>query len=311
MSTHTTPVASPVENINLPVENINLPVENVVEPPAPKKRGRKPKDPNAEPQSKKTTVKKSKDPNAEPKPKKTTTKKTKKTVEPAPVEKISGEEPVEKISGEEPVEKISGEESVEKISGEEPVEKISGEEPVEKISGEEPVEKISGEEPAKKNKPLSAKHAKFIHYSFYLLEQLNLQGANIDPDVFYNAAHIFDTTPNQASFVDDFINNSKTHTNRFKDLLKSRKKSNKPNKPTKSKKSKNSNNNDLVNDLVLLAQHNNDNDNHNDNHNLLQVSEFVHNNSQFLIDNDNNIYHFTKHTCIGKLNTDNNTPHLF
>jgi hypothetical protein len=254
MSTQITPVVSPVE---------------VVAPPAPKKRGRKPKDPNAE-----------------PKPKKTTTKKSKKIIE-----KTSGEEPLEKTSGEEPLEKTSGEEPAEKTSDEEPAEKTSGEEPAEKTSGEEPAEKTSAEKPAK-SKPLSAKHAKFIHFSFFLLEQLNLQGLNIDPDLFYNAAHIFDTPDNQTSFIDNFLNNSKTFANRIKLLLKS-----KPNHKSKSK-SKSKSNNDIVNHLVDLAQNNN-----NDN---LEVSEFIHNNIQYLIDNDNNIYHFKLHHCIGKLDHNNN-----
>ena len=256
MSTQITPVVSPVE---------------VVAPPAPKKRGRKPKDPNAEPKSKKTTTKKSK----------------------KVVEKASGEEPVEKISGQEPVEKISGEEPVEKISGQEPVEKTSGEEPVEKISGEEPAEKTSAEKPAK-SKPLSAKHAKFIHFSFFLLEHLNLQGLNIDHDLFYNAAHIFDTPDNQTSFIDNFINSSKTTSNRIKLLLKSKSKP----KSKSNSKPKSNNDNDIVNHLVDLAQNN-----HNDN---LPVSEFIHNNIQYLIDNDNNIYHFKLHHCIGKLDHNHN-----
>ena len=248
MSTHTTPVASPVENIA---------------PPAPKKRGRKPKDPNAEPKP--------------TKPKKTTTTKTttKKSI------KI-----IEKTSGEEPVQKTSGEEPGEKTSGEEPVEKTSGEEPTEKTSGEEPSGKPT------KSKPLSAKHAKFIHFSFFLLEQLNLQGLNIDPDLFYNAAHIFDTPDNQTSFVDNFINSSKTTSNRIKLLLKSK------SKPKSKSKSKPKSNNDIVNHLVDLAQNNNLE------HELL-VSEFIHNNIQYLIDNDQNIYHFTKHVCIGKLHNNN------
>jgi len=219
MSTQITPVVSPVE---------------VVAPPAPKKRGRKPKDPNAE-----------------PKPKKTTTKKSKKIIE-----------------------------------------KTSGEEPAEKTSGEEPAEKTSAEKPAK-SKPLSAKHAKFIHFSFFLLEQLNLQGLNIDPELFYNAAHIFDTPDNQTSFIDNFLNNSKTFPNRIKLLLKSK------SKPNTKSKSKSKSNNDIVNHLVDLAQNNNDNDN-------LEVSEFIHNNIQYLIDNDNNIYHFKLHHCIGKLDHNNN-----
>jgi len=276
MSTQITPVVSPVE---------------VVAPPAPKKRGRKPKDPNAE-----------------PKPKKTTTKKSKKIIEKTsgeePAEKASGEEPVEKTSGEEPVEKTSGEEPVEKISGQEPAEKTSGEEPVEKISGQEPAEKTSGEEPAEKtsaekpakSKPLSAKHAKFIHFSFFLLEHLNLQGLNIDHDLFYNAAHIFDTPDNQTSFIDNFINSSKTTSNRIKLLLKSKSKS-KP-KSKSNSKPKSNNDNDIVNHLVDLAQNN-----HNDN---LPVSEFIHNNIQYLIDNDNNIYHFKLHHCIGKLDHNHN-----
>ena len=244
MSTQITPVVSPAE---------------VVAPPAPKKRGRKPKDPNAEPKSKKTTTKKSK--------------------------KI-----IEKTSGEEPVEKTSGEEPTEKASGEEPVEKTSGEEPAEKASGEEPLEKTSGEKPPK-SKPLSAKHAKFIHFSFFLLEHLNRQGLNIDPDLFYNAAHIFDTPDNQTSFIDNFINSSKTTSNRIKLLLKSK------SKPKS--KPKSHNDNDIVNHLVDLAQNNNNNDN-------LEVSEFIHNNIQYLIDNDNNIYHFKLHHCIGKLDHNNN-----
>ena len=240
MSTQITPVVSPVE---------------VVAPPAPKKRGRKPKDPNAEPN-----------------PKKTTTKKSKKIIE--------------KTSGEEPAEKASGEEPAEKASGEEPAEKASGEEPAEKTSGEKPAEKTSGEKPAK-SKPLSAKHAKFIHFSFFLLEHLNCQGLNIDPDLFYNAAHIFDTPDNQTSFIDNFINSSKTTSNRIKLLLKSK------SKPNPKSKSKPNNDNDIVNHLVDLAQNN-----HNDN---IEVSEFIHNNIQYLIDNDNNIYHFKLHHCIGKL----------
>ena len=236
MSARNTPVVSPLEN--------------VVVPPAPKKRGRKPKDPNAEPKSKNTTTKKSK-----------------------------------KV-----MEKTSGEEPAEKTSGEEPAEKASGEEPAEKASGEEPVEKTSGEKPAK-SKPLSAKHAKFIHFSFFLLEHLNRQGLNIDPDLFYNAAHIFDTPDNQTSFIDNFINSSKTTSNRIKLLLKSK---SKPNPKYKSKsKSKPNNDNDIVNHLVDLAQNN-----HNDN---LEVSEFILNNIQYLIDDDNNIYHFKLHHCIGKL----------
>ena len=69
MSARNTPVVSPLEN--------------VVVPPAPKKRGRKPKDPNAEPKSKKTTTKKSK------------------TV----FEKTSGEEPTKNATHAEPQEK--------------------------------------------------------------------------------------------------------------------------------------------------------------------------------------------------------------
>ena len=245
MSTQITPVVSPVE---------------VIAPPAPKKRGRKPKDPNAE-----------------PKPKKTTTKKSKKIIE--------------KTSGQEPVEKTSDEEPVEKTSGQEPGEKTSDEEPVEKTSDEEPVEKTSPEKPAK-SKPLSAKHAKFIHFSFFLLEHLNLQGLNIDTELFYNAAHIFDTPDNQTSFIDNFLNSSKTTSNRIKLLLKSKSKpKSKPNPKS---------NNDIVNHLVDLAQNN-----HNDNDNLA-VSEFIHNNIQYLIDNDNNIYHFQLHHCIGKLDHNNN-----
>jgi hypothetical protein len=261
MSARNTPVVSPLEN--------------VVVPPAPKKRGRKPKDPNAEPKSKKTTTKKSK-------------KVMEKTSGQEPAEKASGEEPVEKTSGQEPVEKTSGQEPAEKASGEEPVEKTSGQEPAENASGEEPAEKTSGEKPAK-SKPLSAKHAKFIHFSFFLLEHLNRQGLNIDPDLFYNAAHIFDTPDNQTSFIDNFINSSKTTSNRIKLLLKSK---SKPNPKYKSK-SKPYNDNDIVNHLVDLAQNN-----HNDN---LEVSEFILNNIQYLIDNDNNIYHFKLHHCIGKL----------
>ena len=288
MSTHTTPVASPVENIA---------------PPAPKKRGRKPKDPNAEPKPKKTTTKKS------------TTKKSTKIIEKTsgeePAEKTSGEEPAVKTSGEEPAEKTSDEEPAEKTSDEEPAVKTSDEEPAVKTSDEEPAiktsdeepavktsdeepsEKTSGEEPSvkpTKSKPLSAKHAKFIHFSFFLLEHLNHQGLNIDTDLFYNAAHIFDTPDNQTSFVDNFINSSKTTANRIKLLLKSKSKP----KPKPKPKS----NNDIVNHLVDLAQNNRLE------HELL-VSEFIHKNTQYLIDNDHNVYHFTNHLCIGKLHNNN------
>ena len=59
---------------------------------------------------------------------------------------------------------------------------------------------------------LLAKYSKFIHFSFFLLQQLKDENGNIalqSEDVFLEKIHLFDTVENQQAFVQGFLDDSK------------------------------------------------------------------------------------------------------
>lgn len=80
----------------------------------------------------------------------------------------------------------------------------------------EPVEK-------KRAATLSAKHNKFIMYSFYLIKKMKEADESIDTDALMRLAQVFGSTEIQTKLVDDFLSSEKEVKASVKDIKKTEK----------------------------------------------------------------------------------------
>ena len=110
-----------------------------------------------------------------------------------------------------PKKKVLKEEAVKDQAGEEAVKDQAGEEEV-----KEPVEK-------KRAATLSAKHNKFIMYSFYLIKKMKEVDDSIDTDALMRLAQVFGSVEIQTKLVDDFLSSEKEVKASVKDIKKTEK----------------------------------------------------------------------------------------
>jgi hypothetical protein len=124
-------------------------------------------------------------------------------------EKVVKKSPEKKKRG--PKKKVLKEEEAKDQTGEEEVKDQTGEEEV-----KEPVEK-------KRAATLSAKHNKFIMYSFYLIKKMKEVDDSIDTDALMRLAQVFGSTEIQTKLVDDFLSSEKEVKASVKDIKKTEK----------------------------------------------------------------------------------------
>jgi hypothetical protein len=124
-------------------------------------------------------------------------------------EKVVKKSPEKKKRG--PKKKVLKEEEAKDQTGEEEVKDQTGEEEV-----KEPVEK-------KRAATLSAKHNKFIMYSFYLIKKMKEVDDSIDTDALMRLAQVFGSVEIQTKLVDDFLSSEKEVKASVKDIKKTEK----------------------------------------------------------------------------------------
>jgi len=247
--------------------------------------------------------------------------------------------------------------SPEKVAKKSPEKKKRG--PKKKVLKEEVVEKeevevneeveekeVAVKEPATEKKraaTLSAKHNKFIMYSFYLIKKMKEMDESIDTDALMRLAQVFGSTETQTKLVEDFLSSEKEVKASIKDVKKTEKEAQKAFAKTEKKfiakvnrtKFVNVNRNDtgdilsvifgkgakaetvsdtsllssslvldaintklsptqdLVAQIVSAANNNNDSNLHD-----ITVQPFRFQDTDYLIDNNNLLYHPTLHTHI-------------
>ena len=193
---------------------------------------------------------------------------------------------------------------------------------------------------------LSAKHNKFIMYSFYLIKKMKESDESIDTDALMRLAQVFGSVESQTKLVEEFLSSDKEVKASIKDVKKTEKEAQKAFAKTEKKfiakvnrtkfvnvnrndtgdilsvifgkgakaetvsdtsllssslvldaiKTKLSPTQDLVAQIVSAANNNNnDNDNDNDLHDIT-VQPFRFQNTDYLIDKNNLLYHPTLHT---------------
>ncbi len=133
-------------------------------------------------------------------------------------EKVAKKSPEKKKRG--PKKKVLKEEEAKDQTGEEEVKDQTGEEEVKDQTGEEEVK-----EPVEKKRAatLSAKHNKFIMYSFYLIKKMKEVDDSIDTDALMRLAQVFGSTEIQTKLVDDFLSSEKEVKASVKDIKKTEK----------------------------------------------------------------------------------------
>ena len=199
---------------------------------------------------------------------------------------------------------------------------------------------------------LSAKHNKFIMYSFYLIKKMKESDESIDTDALMRLAQVFGSVESQTKLVEEFLSSDKEVKASIKDVKKTEKEAQKAFAKTEKKfiakvnrtkfvnvnrndtgdilsvifgkgakaetvsdtsllssslvldaiKTKLSPTQDLVAQIVSAANNNNnDNDNDNDLHDIT-VQPFRFQNTDYLIDKNNLLYHPTLHTHVATYN---------
>ena len=241
--------------------------------------------------------------------------------------------------------------SPEKVAKKSPEKKKRG--PKKKVVEKEEVEvneeveakEVAVKEPVgdkKRAATLSAKHNKFIMYSFYLIKKMKEMDESIDTDALMRLAQVFGSTETQTKLVEDFLSSEKEVKASIKDVKKTEKEAQKAFAKTEKKfiakvnrtKFVNVNRNDTgdilsvifgkgakaetVSDTSLLssslvldaintklsptqdlvaqivsAANNNDSNLHD-----ITVQPFRFQDTDYLIDNNNLLYHPTLHTHI-------------
>lgn len=117
--------------------------------------------------------------------------------------------------------------SPEKVAKKSPEKKKRG--PKKKVLKEEEAKDQTGEEevkePVEKKRAatLSAKHNKFIMYSFYLIKKMKEVDDSIDTDALMRLAQVFGSTEIQTKLVDDFLSSEKEVKASVKDIKKTEK----------------------------------------------------------------------------------------
>lgn len=117
--------------------------------------------------------------------------------------------------------------SPEKVAKKSPEKKKRG--PKKKVLKEEEVKDQAGEEevkePVEKKRAatLSAKHNKFIMYSFYLIKKMKEVDDSIDTDALMRLAQVFGSVEIQTKLVDDFLSSEKEVKASVKDIKKTEK----------------------------------------------------------------------------------------
>lgn len=245
-------------------------------------------------------------------------------------EKVAKKSPEKKKRG--PKKKVLKEEMVEKEEVE-----VNEEVEAKEVAVKEPV----GEK--KRAATLSAKHNKFIMYSFYLIKKMKEVDESIDTDALMRLAQVFGSTETQTKLVEDFLSSEKEVKASIKDVKKTEKEAQKAFAKTEKKfiakvnrtKFVNVNRNDtgdilsvifgkgakaetvsdtsllssslvldaintklsptqdLVAQIVSAANNNNDSNLHD-----ITVQPFRFQDTDYLIDNNNLLYHPTLHTHI-------------
>jgi hypothetical protein len=237
--------------------------------------------------------------------------------------------------------------------------KVLKEEVVEKeeveVNEEVEAKEVAVKEPVAEKKraaTLSAKHNKFIMYSFYLIKKMKEMDESIDTDALMRLAQVFGSTETQTKLVEDFLSSEKEVKASIKDVKKTEKEAQKAFAKTEKKfiakvnrtKFVNVNRNDTgdilsvifgkgakaetVSDTSLLssslvldaintklsptqdlvaqivsAANNNDSNLHD-----ITVQPFRFQDTDYLIDNNNLLYHPTLHTHIATFH--NNTQSI-
>ena len=241
-----------------------------------------------------------------------------------------------------------------------PKKKVLKEEVVEKeeveVNEEVEAKEVAVKEPATEKKraaTLSAKHNKFIMYSFYLIKKMKEVDESIDTDALMRLAQVFGSTETQTKLVEDFLSSEKEVKASIKDVKKTEKEAQKAFAKTEKKfiakvnrtKFVNVNRNDtgdilsvifgkgakaetvsdtsllssslvldaintklsptqdLVAQIVSAANNNNDSNLHD-----ITVQPFRFQDTDYLIDNNNLLYHPTLHTHIATFH--NNTQSI-
>jgi len=132
----------------------------------------------------------------------------------------------EKVAKKSP-EKVAKKSTEKKKRG--PKKKVLKEEAVKDQAGEEAVKDQAGEEEVKepvdnkRSATLSAKHNKFIMYSFYLIKKMKEVDDSIDTDALMRLAQVFGSVEIQTKLVDDFLSSEKEVKASVKDIKKTEK----------------------------------------------------------------------------------------
>ena len=114
-------------------------------------------------------------------------------------------------------------------------------------------------------KTLPAKYNKFIQFGYYFVQKLTTNDTPVDlpldQNTLFNLIHLFDSVENQQAFVQDFFDNSKDINKEIRKLVTAHKKNaSKPPKAPKTNQRRKKTQvvtdvqDELVNELVLLAQ---------------------------------------------------------
>ena len=108
--------------------------------------------------------------------------------------------------------------------------KVLKEEVVEKeeveVNEEVEAKEVAVKEPVAEKKraaTLSAKHNKFIMYSFYLIKKMKEMDESIDTDALMRLAQVFGSTETQTKLVEDFLSSEKEVKASIKDVKKTEK----------------------------------------------------------------------------------------
>ena len=133
-------------------------------------------------------------------------------------------------------------------------------------------------------KTLPPKSLKFIEFAYFLIKHFEKSIPSLPIDSLLSLAHTFDSPSAQSLFIQNFFDNQKLIHADISRIRKTR----------KSSPSSSSSNPDFVSQIVHDAL----------SHDSLDIPipthPFSFNDQHFLIDNDNNLYHSSNHSHIGK-----------
>ena len=206
-----------------------------------------------------------------------------------------------------------------------------------------PVTKAEVKEKKPRTPTLPAKFGKFIQFGYWFMLKLNqdVQAPAVDETLFIEKINLFADVESQQAFVQEFFDQAKDINKNIRQLVKDRNKeaikANKlaikaqakalsnANKPTKEKNTKEKNTKEkkprvkkdkpahssedaFVNEIVQIANAKpKKNKNNKENDDNTQVSVLNLNGTQYLIDDNNRVYHFNNHSIIGIFDPNNHT----